>query len=105
MTTMAFDAVSEDLPGAKWLARWYRSWPSYEAWFIARGGDAGPDAATCRAALGRHMPELLVTYDRLVAITGGSERAARFLSTWCPKMASKEARHHGSDRLWIENDL
>nr|WP_299793969.1 DUF2397 family protein [uncultured Marivita sp.] len=102
---MAFDAVSEDLPGAKWLARWYRSWPSYEAWFIARGGDAGPDAATCRAALGRHMPELLVTYDRLVAITGGSERAARFLSTWCPKMASKEARHHGSDRLWIENDL
>lgn len=68
MTTMTFDAVRKDLPGAKWLARWHRSWPSYEAWFIARGGDAGPDAATCRSALARHMPELLATYDRLVAI-------------------------------------
>ena len=30
------------------------------------------------------MPELLATYDQLVAIAGGSDRAARFLSTWCP---------------------
>lgn len=81
---MTFDAVSEDRPGPKWLARWHRSWPSYEAWFVARGGDGGPDAARCRAALARHMPELLATYDQLVAIAGGSDRAARFLSTWCP---------------------
>ncbi len=31
-----------------------------------------------------HMPELVATYDQLVAVTGGSDRAARFLSTWCP---------------------
>jgi hypothetical protein len=67
---MTFDAVSEDLPGPKWLARWHRSWPSYQAWFIARGGDGGPDAATCRAAIRRHMPELLATYDRLVVLAG-----------------------------------
>ncbi len=30
------------------------------------------------------MPELVPTYDRLVAVAGGSDRAARFLSTWCP---------------------
>ncbi|SEK48209.1 Predicted choloylglycine hydrolase [Roseovarius nanhaiticus] len=84
MTTMTFDAVSEHRPGPKWHARWQRSWPAYEAWFIARGGESGPDARACRAAMQRHMPELISTYDQLVAIAGGSNRAARFLSTWCP---------------------
>ena len=82
--TLTFDAVSEAKPGAKWHARWQRSWPSYEAWFIAVGGDNGPDRAACRAALDTHMPELIDTYDQLVAVAGGSDRAARFLSTWCP---------------------
>ena len=86
MTTMTltFDAVDEATPGPKWAARWARSWPDYEAWFVARGGDAGPSRATCRAALKRHMPELMGTYDRLLALSGGSDRAARFLSTWRP---------------------
>jgi predicted choloylglycine hydrolase len=30
------------------------------------------------------MPELIGVYDRLVALAGGTDRAARFLSTWCP---------------------
>jgi predicted choloylglycine hydrolase len=30
------------------------------------------------------MPELVPVYDQLVALAGGSDRAARFLSTWCP---------------------
>lgn len=82
--TLTFDAVSEPTPGPKWLARWNRSWPAYEAWFTARGGDNGPSAKESRAALKAHMPELLPTYDRLVKLTGGSDRAAKFLSTWCP---------------------
>ena len=81
--TLTFDAVSEATPGPKWAARWQRSWPAYEAWFTARGGDRGPSREDC-AAIERHMPELLSTYDRLVLIAGGSDRAARFLSTWCP---------------------
>jgi predicted choloylglycine hydrolase len=84
MTTMTFDAISEPLAGAGWQARWRRSWPDYEAWFIARGGDGGPDRRACRAALARHMPELMLTYDRLVALAGGGDPAARFLSTCCP---------------------
>ncbi|MHA6326246.1 C45 family autoproteolytic acyltransferase/hydolase [Roseivivax sp. CAU 1753] len=86
MTTMTltFDAVDEPTPGPKWAARWDRSWPAYEAWFIGRGGDRGPSARECRAALERHMPEIVALYDRLVALAGGSDRAARFLSTWCP---------------------
>ncbi|GLT11991.1 C45 family autoproteolytic acyltransferase/hydrolase [Sulfitobacter porphyrae] len=82
--TLTFDAVSEATPGPKWAARWQRSWPAYEAWFIARGGDHGPSRENCRAAIERHMPELIPIYDRLVLIAGGSDRAARFLSTWCP---------------------
>ncbi|MFC6583434.1 C45 family autoproteolytic acyltransferase/hydolase [Sulfitobacter aestuariivivens] len=82
--TLTFDAVDEAIPGPKWAARWTRSWPAYEAWFVARGGDAGPSRTACRAALRTHMPELIATYDRLINLAGGSDRAARFLSTWCP---------------------
>ncbi len=83
-TSLTFDAVSEALPGPKWAARWRRSWPAYEAWFAAGGGDAGPSRTESRAALLHYMPELVPVYDRLVAIAGGSDRAARFLSTWQP---------------------
>ncbi|KIN73470.1 C45 family autoproteolytic acyltransferase/hydolase [Sulfitobacter guttiformis] len=82
--SLTFDAVNEETPGPKWAARWNRSWPAYEAWFIARGGDQGPSRDQCREALKRYMPELVATYDRLVIVAGGSDRAARFLSTWCP---------------------
>lgn len=82
--SLTYHAVDEATPGPKWAARWQRSWPDYKAWFIANGGDDGPDKAACRAAMKRHMPELIPVYDQLVEITGGSDRAARFLSTWCP---------------------
>lgn len=82
--TLTFDAVAEATPGPKWAARWNRSWPAYEAWFVARGGDSGPSRVACRDAMKRYMPELVATYDRLVVVAGGSDRAARFLSTWCP---------------------
>lgn len=82
--TLTFDAVSEAQPGPKWMARWQRSWSAYEAWFAARGGHTGPTRTQCRSAMKRYMPELVATYDNLVTLAGGSDRAARFLSTWCP---------------------
>ncbi|MCB2052997.1 MAG: hypothetical protein KDE35_01985 [Geminicoccaceae bacterium] len=82
--SLTFDAVDEAEPGAKWRARWHRSWPAYEAWFTARGGDGGPDRAACEAALAAHMPELVPVHRRLTGLAGGGDRAARFLSTWCP---------------------
>lgn len=48
MTRMTFDAVAEAQPGEKWRQRWQRSWPAYEAWFVARGGDGGPDRLALR---------------------------------------------------------
>jgi predicted choloylglycine hydrolase len=82
--SLTFDAVSEEKPGPKWAARWARSWPAYEAWFIANGGDNGPSRTACEAALRDHMPELVETHAQLTAVAGGTDRAARFLSTWCP---------------------
>jgi len=82
--SMQFDAVSEDLPGHKWLERWNRSWPEYRQWFIQRGGDNGPSKEACEAALTEHMPELLPTWKSLCRLAGNDELAARFLSTWCP---------------------
>lgn len=82
--SLTFDAISEATPGPKWAARWRRSWPSYRAWFVANGGDDGPDRAACEAALRDYMPELVPVHARLTELAGGSDRAARFLSTWCP---------------------
>lgn len=105
--TLTFDAVSEATPGLKWHKRWLRSWPAYEAWFIARGGDAGPDRLACRTALAQYMPELLPVYDQLVEIAGGCDRAARFLSTWCPPRylggCSLAAMSDGTDVRLLRN--
>jgi predicted choloylglycine hydrolase len=82
--SLTFDAVAEALPGPKWRARWHRSWPAYEAWFRVRGGDSGPTRARCEAALAEHMPELVQVHRQLARLAGDGDRAARFLSTWCP---------------------
>ncbi|MGB3243527.1 MAG: C45 family peptidase [Sulfitobacter sp.] len=82
--SLTFDAVSENRPGPKWKARWDRSWPAYRAWFTARGGDNGPDRAACEAAIERHMPELSGLHRRLTQMAGDDDRAACFLSAWCP---------------------
>ncbi|MBL0921859.1 MAG: hypothetical protein IBJ10_06995 [Phycisphaerales bacterium] len=76
--------VREDAPGARWqsLVEW--AWPAYLAWFLREGEAARPSYLECRAALKRHMPELLDTYDRLVALLGGGDVAARLLSLYRP---------------------
>ncbi|MBT8424766.1 MAG: C45 family peptidase [Silicimonas sp.] len=83
-SSLTFEAVAEDRPGHKWRRRWDWSWPSYEAWFVERGGDGGPSRADCEAAIRRHMPELAEIHRELSQIAGDSDRAARFLSGWCP---------------------
>ncbi len=82
--SLTFDAVAESHPGSLWTARWRRSWASYKTWFSARGGDEGPSRAASESALARHMPELVPVHRRLTELAGGCDRAARFLSTWCP---------------------
>lgn len=82
--SLRFDAVAEASPGPRWAARWERSWPAYQAWFLARGGAHGPSRAACEAALAAHMPELAPVHRRLTHLAGDGDLAARFLSTWRP---------------------
>lgn len=72
--TLTFDAVPEARPRPKWKARCDWPWPAYEAWFVARGGDAGPDRAACEAALMRHMTELVPVHAALMRLAGGGGR-------------------------------
>jgi predicted choloylglycine hydrolase len=79
-----FEAVSEEQPGEAWRGRFDAMWPAYRAWYLREGDSARPDLATCRAQLRHHMPELMPAYERLVALAGGGELAARFLSLYRP---------------------
>ncbi|MBJ3763638.1 hypothetical protein ILP92_12850 [Maribius pontilimi] len=105
--SMTFDAIAEDLPGAKWRARWDACWPEYRAWFEARGGASGPSRQACEAALAEHMPELVPVHRDLTRLAGGGDLAARFLSTWCPPAylggCSLAALSDGDDTRLIRN--
>jgi predicted choloylglycine hydrolase len=79
-----FESFSEDLPGPAWQARFRRLWPAYRRWFLSEGIAPRPTYLESRRALGRHMPELLPTFERLCALAGGTDARARFLALWRP---------------------
>jgi predicted choloylglycine hydrolase len=81
---LELEAVEELEPGDKWRQRFDRMWPGYRAWYLREGEEPRPTLAACTAALERHMPELLPVYERLVALTGGDELAARMLTMYRP---------------------
>ena len=81
---LEFEAVRELEPGPAWRARFEAMWPSYEAWYLQQGDAARPNYPACRAALERHMPELVPTYERVVELAGGGDLAARLLSLYRP---------------------
>ena len=81
---LELEAVGELTPGEKWQTRFDAMWPGYRAWYLREGESARPDRATCRAALERHMPELVPTYERLVELAGADELAARMLTLYRP---------------------
>jgi predicted choloylglycine hydrolase len=109
MTRMTFTALSENLPGIKWQSRWRYSWPAYRAW-LQRRPLKEPSSAVCVEALQHHMPELVQTYKKLLALAGGGELEASFLSHWQPpeylsgcSIAAKAS--HGMVRLVRNYDL
>ena len=77
-------AISEEKPGPKWAGLFAEYWPAYSRWWLKDGVSARPTYAASRAALKKHMPEILPLYDELVEVAGGGDLAARFLSFYCP---------------------
>jgi predicted choloylglycine hydrolase len=66
-----FTFVREDRPGPEWAARFAAGRAAAEHWYRGQGRVPPPSAAGCRAALARHMPELLDGYDRACGLVGG----------------------------------
>jgi len=81
---LAFTALDEATPGARWQALFQRLWPSYRRWYLREGIEERPTYLECRRALKRHMPELVPTWERLAELAGGGDLEARFLSLYRP---------------------
>lgn len=77
-------AVAEPEPGPKWAALFAEYWPHYHRWWLREGEAARPTYWDGLRALRQHMPELVPLYERLCALAGGGDHAARFLSFHCP---------------------
>lgn len=79
-------AYTEAAPGARWQGLFAATWPAYRSWYLSEGAAARPDLDEAAAALARHMPELVPTWERLVELTdlgdGVDETAARLLTMW-----------------------
>ena len=56
-----FVAFREDRPGAAWLARFESGRGEAERWYLGEGRGPPSTSKECRAALRRHMPELLAS--------------------------------------------
>jgi len=98
--------IREPQPGPRWQALFAATWPAYRAWYLQDGDDARPDLDAARAQLERHMPELVSTWEAMVALTGHDDVAARLLTMWdAPAFApgcSQAARADG-DPIMVRN--
>jgi predicted choloylglycine hydrolase len=81
---ISFSCVHEDKPGEKWKALFDRTWPHYKTWFLSEGYFTRKGYVTSLGELQDHMPELVPVYNQLVALAGGGDLEARFLSMYCP---------------------
>ena len=70
------EAVRELEPGPEWQARFETMWPTYRTWYLQEGEAERPDLETCRAALRRHMPELVPVHERLCELFPGCDVVA-----------------------------
>lgn len=75
-----FVALREDRPGLAWLTRFNSGREEAERWYRGQGREPPSASAECRTALGRHMPELLTSYDHVCALVGDDESARQLLS-------------------------
>jgi len=79
-----FTAQREDRPGTTWLERFRAGRDEAERWYLGDGNAERPSASECRAALLRHMPELVPQYDHVCGLVGDDDLAHRMLSHYRP---------------------
>ncbi len=75
MGTLTFWGIREPVPGPRWRRQLDATWSGYRGWYVGHGAGARPTLATAADMLGRHMPELVPTWRRLVDLAAGDETA------------------------------
>jgi predicted choloylglycine hydrolase len=103
---LSFHAIADGADGAAWAALAHRLWPAYRRWYESQGLFDRPTYRDCRAALVRHMPEFVSEWERLVALAGGGDVVARFLSLYNPPAyasACSQAVWPGREPLLVRN--
>lgn len=95
-----FVAAREDRPGKAWLSRFVAGRAEAESWYFGRAAASTPSATDCRAALARHMPELIPHYERACSLVGDDEVAHRVLSHYRPVPES----YGCSQAVWLGED-
>ena len=99
-------SIGEAEPGPKWAGLFAEFWPDYRTWWLREGEDARPTYWESRKALEAHMPELVPLYERLCALAGGGDLAARFLSFYHPPpylSACSQAIWPGAEPVMVRN--
>lgn len=92
-----FVAMREDEPGETWRARFAAGRDEAVRWYLGSGRGPPPSAVECRAALRRHMPELVSRYDDACALIGDDDLAHRILSHYRPPPVV----HGCSQAIWL----
>jgi predicted choloylglycine hydrolase len=103
---LSFHAIADGPDGAAWAALARHLWPAYHDWYTRAGLFDRPTYRDCRAALLKHMPELVPEWERLVELAGGGDAVARFLSLYDPPAyvsACSQAVWPGQEPLLVRN--
>lgn len=79
-----FVALREDQPGQPWLKRFQSCREETERWYQGEGRTSPLSSGECKAALRRHMPELLGSYELVCDLVGDDELAHQILSHYRP---------------------
>jgi len=81
---MVFYGIRELHPGPRWKALYDATWAGYRSWYLSEGERGRPSLLSAQRELARHFPELMPTYEQLVATADGDEMTARMLTLWNP---------------------
>ncbi len=103
---LTLDCVQEAQPGLQWQALFQKAWPFYKPWFLSEGPMARRGYLSSYTQLDHYMPELIPLYNTLVALAGGGDTEARFLSMYCPPAylaGCSQLAVQGSDNFLIRN--
>lgn len=77
-----FVFAREERPAEGWRVRFIAGRDEAARWYLHNSRADPPTAAECRAALRRHMPELIPHYDAACALVGDDELAHRIISQY-----------------------